>query len=87
MRPFVNSKGASKVESNMSCCARSADMMSMPPEHNNDKCNIPKAKCSLAMAYVPWQKWEKLYDDEKALEIGTAFPSLNLPFLGRGVIE
>ena len=24
---------------------------------------------------------------EMALEMGTAFPSLNLPFLGRGVIE
>lgn len=86
MRPFVNPKGASKVESKMSCCARGMEM-NMSQQQNNDKCNIPKAKCSLAMAYVPWQKWENMYDDEMALEIGTAFPSLNLPFLGRGVIE
>ena len=84
MRPFVKPKGAGKVESKTSCCARSMDMM---PQQNNDKCNVPRAKCSLAMAYVPWQKWEKMYDDETALTMGTAFPSLNLPFCGRGVIE
>ncbi len=50
-------------------------------------CNIPQDKCSLAMAYVPWQRWETLYDDEKALERGTAFPSLDFPFLGKGIIK
>ena len=75
------------MESKMSCCARGMDMNLPNGQQNNDKCNIPKAKCSLAMAYVPWQKWENMYDDEMALEMGTAFPSLNLPFCGRGVIE
>jgi len=50
-------------------------------------CNIPQDKCSLAMAYVPWQKWEKPYDDEKALERGTIFPSLDLPFYGKGILK
>lgn len=35
-----------------------------------------------AMAYVPMQPWEKTYDAEKALQVGTIFPSLDLPFLG-----
>lgn len=39
------------------------------------------------MAYVPWQKWEKMYDEQKALEVGTVFPSLDLPFLGKGIIK
>lgn len=40
-------------------------------------------KVSLAMAYVPYQNYENVYDDEKALEKGTLFASLDLPFSGR----
>ena len=47
----------------------------------NDK-NIDKFP--IGMAYVPWQKFEKLYDDlEKAYCNGTSFPELNKPFTGR----
>lgn len=34
----------------------------------------------LAMAAVPMQPWEVLYDQETALREGTVFPSLHLPF-------
>ena len=37
---------------------------------------------SLAMMYVPYQRFENLYDAEKALENGTLFADLNLPFYG-----
>lgn len=37
----------------------------------------------VAMAYVPWQKFGPLYDAEKGLMIGTIFPELDKPFLGR----
>jgi hypothetical protein len=41
----------------------------------------------VAMAYVPWQTFDKLYDDlEKAYKIGTIFPELNKPFTGRRVM-
>lgn len=36
----------------------------------------------LAMGYVPWQEWGKIYDPEEGLANGTIFPGLNLPFLG-----
>ena len=36
----------------------------------------------LAMGYVPWQEWGKIYDPEEGLCNGTIFPELNLPFLG-----
>lgn len=39
---------------------------------------------ALAMSYVPWHNWEALYDEKDALERGTAFPSLDLPFFGKG---
>lgn len=36
----------------------------------------------LGMGYVPWQQWNKVYDINKALERGTIFPELDLPFYG-----
>ena len=38
----------------------------------------------LAMAYVPWQNWKKIYDIEKGFSRGTIFEELDKPFLGRG---
>ena len=38
----------------------------------------------LAMAYVPWQEWNSLYDLDKALHCGTIFDKLNKPFHGMG---
>jgi len=34
----------------------------------------------LAMAYVPFQEWEKIYEDEAALARGTLFEALDLPW-------
>lgn len=43
---------------------------------------------SLAMAYVPWQHFEGMYDDlEKAYRYGTVFPELNMPFTGRRCVS
>lgn len=38
----------------------------------------------LAMAYVPWQCWDKIYDTEKGFCRGTIFKELDKPFEGRG---
>jgi len=46
----------------------------------------PLYQLPLAMAYVPWQRWNQTYELEKALSCGTIFPELNKPFFGkRGV--
>ena len=42
------------------------------------------AKVSLAMAYVPFQRFENLYESDKALDRGTLFACLDLPFYGSG---
>ena len=34
----------------------------------------------LAMAYVPWQQWQNVYDGSKGLEHGTIFEELIFPF-------
>lgn len=39
---------------------------------------------SLAMAYVPWQKWQSLYEAEKGFCRGTIFAELDKPFEGTG---
>ncbi len=40
-------------------------------------------KYPIAMAYVPWQKFGKIYDNlEEAYRHGTIFPELNKPFTG-----
>jgi hypothetical protein len=40
----------------------------------------------LAMAYVPFQRWGSIYDPVRALQRGTIFPDLDLPFCGRELI-
>ena len=34
----------------------------------------------IAMAYVPWQKWQMIYEPKEALKRGTIFKELDLPF-------
>ena len=42
----------------------------------------------LAMAYVKWQRFDKVYDElEKAFKAGTIFPELNKPFTGRRCVS
>lgn len=38
----------------------------------------------LAMAYIPWQHLEEVYEPEAALANGTLFPVLNKPFTAGG---
>jgi len=38
----------------------------------------------IGMAYVPWQKWQHVYDAEKGFCHGTMFQELFKPFQGKG---
>lgn len=38
----------------------------------------------LVMSYVKMQQWDQVYEAETALERGTIFPELDLPFVGEG---
>ena len=44
--------------------------------------NDPLNGMAVAIGYVPWQQWCKVYDLCKGLQQGTIFPSLDLPFYG-----
>ena len=37
----------------------------------------------LAMAYVPWQKWEDIYSPEEGFARGTIFAQLDKSYIGR----
>lgn len=52
------------------------DNPAMPPRPPH------KDKKSLAMAYVPWQKWENVMDGCNGLKNGTIFEDLVLSFEG-----
>ncbi len=41
---------------------------------------------SLAMAYIPYQAFENLYDPQKALQNGTIFEDLNFVFCGSSFV-
>lgn len=41
----------------------------------------------IAMAYVPWQIWQNIYEPPKALMVGTIFADLDKPFTGRPVMN
>ncbi|MBR4622527.1 MAG: spore coat associated protein CotJA [Ruminococcus sp.] len=41
----------------------------------------------IAMAYVPFQQWEKPYDPETALCRGTLFSALDKPFIGEEAVK
>ena len=42
---------------------------------------------SIAMAYIPYQMWEKPYDEAVAMSRGTMFPSLDKPFIGEEAVN
>ncbi len=41
----------------------------------------------VAMAYVPYQQWKEVYEDDVALQRGTIFPCLDKPFLGEETVK
>ena len=48
--------------------------------------NTYLGRLPLAMAYVPFQQWGNIYEPYRALQRGTIFPELDLPFCGRELV-
>ena len=65
------------------CCGNSMRNVSLGvPSGSDNTSNISMQV--LAMAYVPIQKFQCLYDPPKGLHAGTIFAELDKPFLGTG---
>lgn len=72
--------------SNMANKSRRQNECNMPMDYN---CPTPEKKTNtcneydrfpLAMAYVPWQKFENIFELEKGFQVGTIFKDLDFPF-------
>jgi hypothetical protein len=61
----------------------SMDMPMNMPHNGMNRSTTDFDQFPLAMAYVPWQCWNQVYDLEQGLQAGTIFPELDLPFTGR----
>lgn len=66
----------STCQNSDSSCMRSAC------QNSDSSCMNQMNDMALAMAYVPWQHFNTLYELPTALQIGTIFPELNKPFRG-----
>ncbi len=57
----------------------------------DEGCPQPEGKfpenTPIGMAYIPFQKWERPYDENIALSRGTIFPSLDKPFIGEEAVS
>lgn len=64
---------------NMRNCTQCAEnSVRMERRCSQDNCS----NWEIAMAYVPWQKMNQLYEPAQALRAGTLFPELEKPFCG-----
>ena len=55
-----------------------------PADGAAQSCVMPSPYCPVAMAYIPFQAFEELFEESKAFMVGTAFPSLFKPFMRGG---
>lgn len=52
----------------------------------NSGSDVLPEKLAYAMAYVPFQKWGRIYESDVALARGTLFPCLDKPFIGEEAV-
>lgn len=69
MQNFRNNTSIYNRENN---CVRERQMPQMTSERFD---HMP-----LAMAYVPWQKWQNIFEADKGFHCGTIFHELHKPF-------
>ena len=62
-----------------SSCGCAVQRPMQPDRENTQKDCL--SDMSIAMAYVPMQRWNQVYDMSRGLTRGTIFPELDLPFV------
>ncbi len=70
---MVNNRNSSRRPIN------SRNMQGMVPQMS-DYNNLDIENMPIAMAYVPFQQWRNIYEPRQALQRGTIFKELDLPF-------
>lgn len=64
-------------------CGCTVESMYREVKKNGVCCEEDMPGKALAMAYVPWQTWRKLYEVCEGFSTGTIFKELDLEFYGR----
>lgn len=79
-----NSCSCGSMPDNQNTCGMSQSEIANQCQNDSagDCCTDPLYGMPLAMGYVPWQQWNKIYDPCDGLANGTIFPELNLQFYG-----
>ncbi len=79
-----NSCSCGSMPDNQNTCGMSQSEITNQCQNDSagDCCSDPLYGMPLAMGYVPWQQWNKIYDPCDGLANGTIFPELNLQFYG-----
>lgn len=72
-----------KEEKKEKDCGCAIESMYREVKKNGVCCEEDMPGKALAMAYVPWQTWRKLYEVCEGFSTGTIFKELDLEFLGR----
>lgn len=73
---------------NRSNCRMNNSVMYSAPVVSGDSCPYQGVdRLPLAMAYVPWQKWQNLYEPCKGIQVGTIFGDLDYPFCERSCLN
>lgn len=68
---------------NMRNCTKCAEDNRMERSYMRDGCSQDNCNnWTIAMAYVPWQNMNQVYEPAQALRAGTLFPELEKPFYG-----
>lgn len=75
--------GCKKEEKTEKHCGCAVESMYREMKKNDGCCEEDMPGKALAMAYVPWQSWRKLYEVCEGFSTGTIFKELDLEFYGR----
>ena len=75
--------GCKKEEKKEEHCGCSVESMYREVKKHGACCDEDMPGKALAMAYVPWQSWRKLYEICEGFSTGTIFKELDLEFYGR----
>ncbi|MGN1014590.1 MAG: spore coat associated protein CotJA [Butyricicoccus sp.] len=67
--------------------AEQTDKSTAPTAQTRGFQDIPQNLLSLAMAFVPSQYWQNIYDQNVALARGTIFADLDKPFIGEEAVQ
>ena len=79
---FYNREASCGCEHQTDCARKPDRMMDRRETFPEMPCqtHFPLETMSLAMAYVPWQRWQNLFEACKGFHCGTIFQELHKPF-------